>query len=118
MCHTCITNKEGNKMTQQIKATTIGIGTGNRVHLTSAIVDGDKVEIQPSRCGSIAFAHNKSVAYGYNFSEGFAFDGKFPTRQETYKAETELAEELLASSFACSKCAKHAQKLLEEKVGA
>jgi len=105
-------------MNKQIKASLIGIGTGTKVHLTSAIVDGDKTSIEPSNCGSISWTSGKNTGYGYTFSDAVEFDGDYPTWQETYKAQTLLAEELLASPFACSKCAKHAQRLLDAKVRA
>jgi hypothetical protein len=107
-------------MDKQIKAALVGIGTGTKTHLTYAIVEGDKVWIKPSGCGSVRTnGLTRSTSYGLKLSEEV-----FDLVEDAYEnfrigenCQRVFDAELIASGNACSKCLATSQFYLA-KAGA
>jgi hypothetical protein len=106
-------------MNKQIKAALVGIGSGSKTHLTYAIIEGDKVWIKPSGCGSSKTSGlTRSTSYGLKLSEE-----AFEISSDAYEnfrigenCQRVFDAELIATENACSKCLSVSKFYLAKKV--
>lgn len=102
-------------MNKEIKAALVGIGGGVKLHLSWAIVDGDRMAVQESGCGSVKRnGWSMSRTYGIrlsNESVTYSEDNYWDNYVAGGKLQAVLAADLLADPSACAKCAKQAKYL-------